>query len=82
MESYLRIWRIIGYMCALFVTAWTYQPTSPGDPIADPNAVLIIGNARFTILTDALVRLEYSPTGPSGFNDDQTIVRFAQLVRL
>ncbi|MBK8913835.1 MAG: DUF5110 domain-containing protein [Phycisphaerales bacterium] len=33
------------------------------DPVADPAAVVIRGNARITVLSDAVMRLEYSPTG-------------------
>ena len=32
-------------------------------PDADPQAVVIAGNARFTLLTSRLVRMEYSPNG-------------------
>lgn len=32
-------------------------------PIADPEAVIQFGHARFTILTDRLIRLEYHPLG-------------------
>ena len=32
-------------------------------PLADPDAVVIAGNARFTVLTSRLLRLEYSPSG-------------------
>ncbi len=35
----------------------------PFHPIADPAAVVTAGNARFTVLTARLLRLEYSPTG-------------------
>ncbi|MFL6162877.1 MAG: TIM-barrel domain-containing protein [Jatrophihabitantaceae bacterium] len=34
-----------------------------GEPMADPAAVLRRGNARFTVLTDRLVRLEWAPDG-------------------
>ena len=34
-----------------------------GDPVADPAAVLVRGNARFTVLTDRLLRLEWAPDG-------------------
>ena len=30
-------------------------------PVADPAAVVPFGNARFSILTDRLIRLEYNP---------------------
>lgn len=33
------------------------------NPKADPRAIVEIGNARFTILTSQLVRMEWSPTG-------------------
>jgi alpha-glucosidase (family GH31 glycosyl hydrolase) len=33
------------------------------DPVADPGAVIILGNARFTLLTERLFRIEYSPSG-------------------
>ena len=33
------------------------------DPVADPAAMVVSGNARFTILTPRLVRLEWSPDG-------------------
>jgi alpha-glucosidase (family GH31 glycosyl hydrolase) len=32
-------------------------------PLADPAAIVPAGNARFTILTDRLIRMEFSPTG-------------------
>ncbi len=34
-----------------------------GQPLADPRSTVISGNARFTILTPRLVRLEWSATG-------------------
>jgi alpha-glucosidase (family GH31 glycosyl hydrolase) len=33
------------------------------EPIADPSAIVQSQHARFTVLTDRLIRLEYSPTG-------------------
>ena len=35
----------------------------PGNPHAHPESVLVYGNARFTVLTARLLRLEWSPTG-------------------
>lgn len=32
-------------------------------PVADPEAVVLHGNARFTLLTERMIRMEYSPTG-------------------
>ena len=34
-----------------------------GEPVADPAAVVRRGNARFTVLTDRLLRLEWAPDG-------------------
>lgn len=33
------------------------------DPVADPQAVIMAGNARFTVLTERVIRMEYSATG-------------------
>jgi hypothetical protein len=38
--------------------------------VADPKAVVIEGNARFTVLTDRLIRCEYSSNG--AFEDRPT----------
>ena len=35
----------------------------PYNPVADPNVVVISGNARFTVLTPRLIRIEYSSKG-------------------
>jgi hypothetical protein len=34
-----------------------------GEPVADPHAVVLSGNARFTVLTSRLLRLEWSENG-------------------
>lgn len=41
------------------------------DPLPNPESVHLIGNARFTVLTEGVVRLEYSASGI--FNDEPTI---------
>lgn len=41
-------------------------------PVADPSAVVTLGNARFTVLTEKLIRLEYSDNGT--FEDSATQV--------
>ena len=41
------------------------------DPKADPSAVVLVGNARFTILTSRLVRMEWSDDGV--FEDNATL---------
>ncbi|MFZ2024639.1 MAG: hypothetical protein WAV06_23050, partial [Terracidiphilus sp.] len=36
----------------------------PADnPVADPKAVVTVGNARFTVLTPQLIRMEWSADG-------------------
>jgi hypothetical protein len=35
----------------------------PGSPQANPDSVVVRGNVRFTVLTERLLRLEWSPTG-------------------
>jgi alpha-glucosidase len=42
----------------------------PGDPHARPESVVVCGEARFTVLTPRLLRLEWSPTG--AFSDFST----------
>ena len=41
------------------------------NPVADPDAQVVAGNARFTILTDRLIRMEWSPSGT--FEDHATL---------
>ena len=41
------------------------------DPLADPAAVVVCGNARFTVLTDRLIRMEWSEDGK--FEDHATL---------
>lgn len=43
----------------------------PYNPVADAKAVVISGNARFTILTSRVIRLEYSKNGK--FEDRATV---------
>ncbi|MGA2205893.1 MAG: TIM-barrel domain-containing protein [Terracidiphilus sp.] len=45
---------------------------APDDPVADPKAIVIIGNARFTILTPQLIRMEWSADGK--FEDHASFV--------
>jgi alpha-glucosidase (family GH31 glycosyl hydrolase) len=42
------------------------------DPVADPHAVVIVGNARFTVLTPQLIRLEWATDGK--FEDHASLV--------
>ena len=43
----------------------------PFDPVAAKGAQVVVGNARFTVLTDRLVRMEYSESG--AFEDHATL---------
>ncbi len=42
------------------------------DPVADPRAVVVIGNARFTVLTAELIRMEWAADGK--FEDHASFV--------
>ena len=46
--------------------------TEAFDPVANPQAVVRAGNARFTVLTPAMIRLEWSATG--AFEDRASLV--------
>ncbi len=47
--------RLLLICCLLVpVTSWASDVL---DPMADPSAVVIEGNARFTVLTDRLIRM-------------------------
>ena len=41
------------------------------NPVANPNATVVCGNARFTVLTPELVRMEWSADGQ--FEDNKTL---------
>ena len=45
---------------------------SPDNPVADPKAVVVLGNARFTVLTPQLIRMEWSADGK--FEDHASLV--------
>jgi alpha-glucosidase len=52
------------------------QPAKPDadltNPVADPNAVVTVGNARFTVLTPHLIRMEWAADGK--FEDHASFV--------
>ena len=53
--------RLLLICCLLVpVTSWASDVL---DPMADPSAVVIEGNARFTVLTDRLIRMEWAEDG-------------------
>ena len=45
--------------------------SAQNNPVADPDAQVVAGNARFTILTDRLIRMEWSENGT--FEDHATL---------
>ena len=47
------------------------NPPATEDPLADPKAVVVAGNARFTMLGDRLVRMEWAEDGK--FEDRATL---------
>ena len=42
------------------------------NPVADPKAVVVVGNARFTVLTPQLIRMEWAADGK--FEDHASFV--------
>eukprot|EP01104_Vermistella_antarctica_P006882 TRINITY_DN1757_c0_g1_i1.p1 TRINITY_DN1757_c0_g1~~TRINITY_DN1757_c0_g1_i1.p1 ORF type:complete len:948 (-),score=252.28 TRINITY_DN1757_c0_g1_i1:465-3308(-) len=50
-----------------------YQLLSSYNPIGNSGAIIVSGNARFTVLTDRLIRYEYSLASPPSFEDRQTL---------
>ena len=52
-----RILMAIVAVCAVSVTA----SASDSNPVANPEAVVVCGNARFTVLTPEMIRMEWSP---------------------
>ncbi|MBR1517066.1 MAG: DUF5110 domain-containing protein [Bacteroidales bacterium] len=64
--------RVLSLLCLLLALPWTLvaQPASH-DPQADAKAMVVEGNARFTVLTDRLIRMEWSADGR--FEDRATL---------
>ena len=50
----------------------TCQREAADDPVADPRAVVVLGNARFTVLTPELIRMEWAADGK--FEDHASFV--------
>ncbi|HEY1768105.1 MAG TPA: TIM-barrel domain-containing protein [Terracidiphilus sp.] len=79
-------WAVVGLFLALSidgtgqVSATEAAISSPGagraapasDPVADPEAVVTMGHARFTVLTPQLIRMEWSADGK--FEDHASLV--------
>ena len=51
---------------------WVEAQERPNDPAASPDAMVTVGQARFTVLTDRMVRMEWSEDGR--FEDRGTLV--------
>lgn len=56
---------------AFFLPSLAVAAADVEDPVADPAAVVTAGNARFTVLTPRLIRMEWSPNGK--FEDNKTL---------
>lgn len=61
----------IAYVLAL-VLAGSPGSMRADDPMADPKAIIRIGNARFTVLTPQLIRMEWAPNAQ--FEDRASLV--------
>ncbi len=69
------IWMMAGTVIAA-------APSHAGelDPVADPQALVVAGSARFTLLTPRLVRMEWSPGGAFEDRASQAFIRRKQTV--
>jgi len=61
---------VLAVCLALLAGSSSSAPIPPGrvelfpyTPAANPRAVVVSGNARFTVLTDRVIRVEWSRTG-------------------
>ena len=56
---------LVAALAAMLPVAARAQSTPPGlyDPVADARAVVTVGNARFSVLTSRLIRMEWSAGG-------------------
>ena len=43
------------------ISASLFANTDTPNPLADPQAIVVCGNARFTVLTSRMIRMEWSP---------------------
>ena len=74
-EGLVRVFLRMICAAVILVAAVRAQSVAiPGtnNPVADPKAVVTIGNARFTVLTPQLIRMEWSATGK--FEDHASFV--------
>ncbi len=66
------IQRTLAVGLSLWVSSWAVAQQTPPEPRADPQAVVVSGGARFTVLTPSLIRLEWSPSAK--FEDRASLV--------
>ncbi len=57
---------------ALVRSTATLRADEPDNPVADPRAVVTVGNARFSVLTPQLIRLEWAADGK--FEDRPSLI--------
>ena len=69
--SNFAIMRKISVLLVMLLCFTAQLPASANNPIADPQAVVICGNARFTVLTSRMIRMEWSPD--ARFEDRATL---------
>ena len=62
--------RLLSLLSVLLLSAGL-AVAQPFNPAASPQAQVVSGNARFTVLTDRLIRMEWSPSGQ--FEDRATL---------
>ena len=72
-SRYAKMWKVFGLLTIIHAArCLNYSPK------ANPKAIAqVTPNARFTILTSRLIRMEWTPTDNTGmveFNDDATFV--------
>lgn len=63
---------VMGLLVLLFLAQPSAAADPPDDPKPDPRAVVVAGQARFTVLTPELIRMEWSEDGP--FEDRASLV--------
>ena len=63
--------KIVVFLSALVLTALSATAAEEYNPKADAKAEVVCGNARFTVLTPKLIRMEWSADGQ--FEDRATL---------
>lgn len=57
-------WKLSGVMAILLIfLGFGSSVTAQNNPVANPDAIVVSGNARFTVLTPEMIRIEYSDKG-------------------